>query len=423
MPTLYHATEQEDGTFRIRDVPILTLLPKDSNRQAHPEVDQRWLERALQYDQFRRSVDGYKATAHIGHHDAQTLATSGVQNVGFVELVRVGAHEYAGEPTVALFADLIVNRDALLRIRNNELPGRSAEIGTDPEAPEVRSLALLTSQPPFLRFAQLRSDTVTVQELATADDAVAAGFSCLATFADLRVSVADDTDTDDDAKGDAPAENPTAAKPDEDDTTSEDDEDGDDEETLDMAQVDALTKRLDTVESSLTSISTTMSALVAKLSPDPEAASKSSEDPATFADGEQPATFAAMEGRIAGLESQLAERSAREAAKTRTDAAVKDLRDGGWLVTDEIEAKIATFAAKGEDDLADFVDAYKLTKKDVTPDVEDALSTDDPLVAKFADADPDAVRAARAQFAELRSAGFGIALSEEAFIRQQVQTA
>lgn len=146
----YTAVQNTDGTWNIKDVPIMAEVKKGDKR-APFDVTKEWLSACVlrARDLFKNGK--YLAPLHIKHHEMGQET----QRAGFFLPTQVKTILYDGSDTDAILADLLSIPDAIFRrIEKGELPYRSVEIAKW-ETPEINSLALLDDDAPFFRFELL----------------------------------------------------------------------------------------------------------------------------------------------------------------------------------------------------------------------------------------------------------------------------
>lgn len=147
----YKADRNPDGTWNVRGVPVFA-----SNRLRKVEVTKEWQERAVRLAAARFALNGYKAPLHENHHgDAAPVRRLGAWKPVRVVPVKAVEIDEAGEPVVrdswATEADLLDIPDAeYQRIKRGELPYVSAE--TDLANGELHSVAMLPTQAPALKL-------------------------------------------------------------------------------------------------------------------------------------------------------------------------------------------------------------------------------------------------------------------------------
>jgi hypothetical protein len=147
----YSATQNEDGTWDIHDVPFFSshIDDRGGEAEAYPVS---WLTEAVKLAQDREASDGYLGPLHVQHHAPGNQVTF----AGKIRLSGVKALRFEGRPTPTIFGDLVQVPDAVFQdIKSGQLPYRSVEI-KGPNDPEILSLALLDHEVPFFRYAVMQ---------------------------------------------------------------------------------------------------------------------------------------------------------------------------------------------------------------------------------------------------------------------------
>ena len=158
----YKFRTNDDGSYTILDVPIMSEVPK-GEKGNKSRVSLKWMKKAVAKAKERAKLDGYMAPLHIDHHDNGKPTAP----AGFIMPTRVERMKYEGKNLWTVFADLEVQEEILAKIRKKELPYRSVEIfGWDKE-PEINSLALLSDEVPFFRYPVLTLGEETKDEVHT----------------------------------------------------------------------------------------------------------------------------------------------------------------------------------------------------------------------------------------------------------------
>lgn len=377
MPIGKTAIQDDDGSWTVRDVPIFGELPK-GERSNKKDIGREWMEQAIAKAALREK-ENYLPPLHINHHDWNSTT----RFAGHFRLTRVEEVVYEGEKILALFADFVkVPQDAFALMEAGALPYRSAEVH-DWDAPELNSLALLATEVPFFRFEILRIG----QKIPKASEITAARFSGRAALGTLSYAKGGAalfrfSDSQKDTKPMDPAITKLAAAL----------------EAMPAGKIDRLMALLqDLIEK----ISGAEEPKPKPVEPGDGAKKEKCEDGSCdddTDDGKGQKHFAALEGKIAALETKDRQRDERDAIRLRTEAALKKL--DGYHVPPDVRTKIDLFAAKGQDVVDAFVDSYMATvPKDPPQTYHEALQSqkaDAPEVAKFADRGPEALKAARA---------------------------
>ncbi len=146
----YKFRTNDDGSFTILDVPIMSEVPPGEKGNKN-KVSREWMKKAVLKAQQRAKLDGYMAPLHIDHHDTGKSTSP----AGFIIPTRVGKMKYEGKNLWTVFANLEVQGPIMEKIRRKELPYRSVEIFGWDKPPEINSLALLSDEVPFFRYPVL----------------------------------------------------------------------------------------------------------------------------------------------------------------------------------------------------------------------------------------------------------------------------
>lgn len=143
----HDAEQAADGTWTLRDVPILLdhyVWRRDGKLL---QVGAEWMARAVAKAHARHTQDGYLGPVHENHHGTGRA----VEACGQFRPTRVGTLTYQGRQHRAIYADLVGIPDAVYqRIKARRLPYLSPEI-LDLATPEVSSVALMADEVPFFR--------------------------------------------------------------------------------------------------------------------------------------------------------------------------------------------------------------------------------------------------------------------------------
>lgn len=148
----HDAEQAADGTWTLRDVPILLDHYVRRRDGKLLKVGAEWMARAVAKAQARavpetEGGDGFLGPLHINHHGTGR----DVGDCGRFRPTRVGTLTYEGRQHQAIYADLVGIPDAVYqRIKAQRLPYLSPEI-LDLATPEVSSVALMADEVPFFR--------------------------------------------------------------------------------------------------------------------------------------------------------------------------------------------------------------------------------------------------------------------------------
>ena len=146
----YLAVDNGDGTFDLKDVDVFAELPKGAKRNKKP-IGIPWMEAAISRNQAREK-EGYLPPVHVFHSDEVAVKPT---YAGKLRLKDVREITYEGKPIAAVSADIIeIPAHVFSLIEKGQLPYRSVEVH-DWNNAEIDSLALMPSDVPFFRLANL----------------------------------------------------------------------------------------------------------------------------------------------------------------------------------------------------------------------------------------------------------------------------
>lgn len=433
----FPAKKHPDGTYSIFGVPVFGELEKGA-RGNPVAFRRRWMLDAIK--RFKqRDAEGYKYRLHVFHHgDSEKPQAAGTFKLTAIRKLNIG-----GEPMDVLHADFHgLNEDTFRRIQSGELLYRSVEILNVKGAPEIDSIALLSTETPFFRLPVTDGDTVTLED----DLAVPVGAAGPVSFhssGDAGVAVFKDqvsrgtpmpkmTLLIEDgallgklesgevfklAEGDEPRDGEFIVKT----TTAEyaatfaDDEP---KNPKDETKKDEEIKRL--------------KAELAKLRKrlqDGEKKDDEDEDDDDDKDGKMAAdasTIARLQARIDVLEEQSEEREKADRTAKRADEAIAQLRAEGWHVPGRCVENIKLYAAANDDALLDnYVEEFRATRpkdpRKFTGDTGGDTMPDE--VRKFVADGPDALEKAEkfsAEYDQLAHLG-AIRMTREEFIEARMK--
>lgn len=148
----WRAQRNQDGTYTVRGVPILADHVAPASKK---KIDAKWLKAAVEEAKTRREQDGFRAPAHVGHHDLTKPGMDGTEEAGYFMPTGVVKALFEGKPRDVVMADLEnIPPEVFDRIKKGRLPYRSVEI-LDVNKPSIDSLALLSTRVPYFRFKPL----------------------------------------------------------------------------------------------------------------------------------------------------------------------------------------------------------------------------------------------------------------------------
>lgn len=161
----FTATENADGTFTIKNVPVFvehTVRTPDGEVR----IGSSWMDRAIMRSERRFKEDAYLAPLHVNHHGTGRE----VRRAGFFRPRSRQIMTFEGRELSVLFADLVaIQPDVFKEIESGRLPYRSVEIHrinpADGEAGgELDSCALMADEVPFFRLPILRVSKIEQSE-------------------------------------------------------------------------------------------------------------------------------------------------------------------------------------------------------------------------------------------------------------------
>lgn len=148
----YKTSQLDDGTIIMHDVPVFGEVPRGLRGNAVP-VDRHWHEQAVKAarDDWDR---GYAPPLHIGHHGENYE----VKLAGLFCPSRVDRKWVNGREQSVIFADLTLRPEIAKTFKSliPEYPYLSVEVGDNWNEPKIQSLALLSHEPPHFRLPLLR---------------------------------------------------------------------------------------------------------------------------------------------------------------------------------------------------------------------------------------------------------------------------
>ena len=416
LPTTHEATKNRDGTWNVLNVPIFAEIPAKTPG-ATPLVSREWIEAAVEKDK-KRYASGFASPLHIHHHEHHSPGAPKPKRAGQIRLREVRQASYDGAEIGVLFADLEKVPAAVYdRIKKGTLPYRSVEI-LDPRENEISSCALLDSEVPFFRFPNLavsleRPNLRFSAPRRLVNSPVTACVKSGRTrgFLFHAQGVTQMIENDDGSEiTDAIEVEPIVAP----ETEAPNDEAIESAAERMFSLFDALSTKVEGLSEKLDELSQQDTP---DITPDsPVTGEEINETPAV-----DPETFSASEaklhGRLMALEQRLADEDKEKTTTSLYSAALKTLEE--YNLTDEIKARLQTFAAQGEENLGVIVQTFQETlTKFPAPTVEDATDASgtpdsDAVAAYSADTKKHArARALEGQYNELKSNGLKCSLPE-----------
>lgn len=390
----YRATQNEDGTWDVFDVPMFSVVPKGV-KGAPKDIEESDLRGAVQLHAQMHEGDQYLPRLNVLHNFGLHKATG----AGFFLPRRVQHFRMKGASVPVVFSDLLAVKDEVFRsLAANDLPYCSVEI-REWEPLQFGALALLDTEPPFFEFPLItignEEEAVTVSAEATRfahspqEPAVAAfvggsGSRFLFRFGAQEM---------DDAK-----------KKDDDEVKAEFEGEG-------GMSVESIVKAIESGEISVAD----MESIVAAIGARGEGAEEVVEDaaveepPVEFKEEpeskEPPAFNAKAEARLSVLEDFRANTLREKEVSTLFDASLKELTDSGHHLSDNSQTRLRKAAEQGEETLALFMSVYREeVPTDPPQNFGDFPMGGDPLpeeLAQFQN-DPAALAEAKRVYAEWR---------------------
>lgn len=164
----YQWSRNSDGTFNIFDVPVFAkhvrklgmklVLGKDGEPKVEENVvnvDEAWLNNAIQINKTRRESGRYLGALHVRHHPTREGEQDRTEPAGKFVLKYVRPMMYDGAMVPVLYADFVqIPAPIFERIKAGLLPYRSIE-SLPPKFEEIDSIALLDTETPWFRLPML----------------------------------------------------------------------------------------------------------------------------------------------------------------------------------------------------------------------------------------------------------------------------
>lgn len=146
----FRAVREEDGTYTIFDVPIMSVVPKGALGNEE-EIGRTWFQATIDRHAQMEGEEQHLAPVHANHHGDG----GETPRLGFLRLRRVGTVTQRGKEMPALFADISkispYDFESIVLLR---YPYRSVEISSWGKN-EIASLALLTDEAPHFKLPML----------------------------------------------------------------------------------------------------------------------------------------------------------------------------------------------------------------------------------------------------------------------------
>lgn len=402
----YPAVRNDNGTFSIRNVPIFGELAEGERGNAKP-IDRKWMQSAIDQAKLRQG-EGYKYRLHILHHDSSTKP----QPAGEFNLTKVRPLTYEGRRMDVLHADFLnVPEHVFDAIQRGELLYRSVEINNIKGVPEIDSVALLSTETPFFRLPVTDGETVTLE-----GDHQLAGTVAFQASGDKRAVLFRDTTEKQTMK--------TATLKVVDGALELIDEGGAVFNLADSGEPSsghfvchttdgAFSAKFEDEKKDESDEVKKLKATIAKLRKQLEDKGGEKKDEEKMS-ASLTADTVKMQARLDVLESQAAERNAKDKADQRFKNAMSDLKDAGWHVPDRCVNNIKKFAAIEGDALDSYIEEFKATRpkdpRSLSSYIDEESTVPDEVLKFKAHSPDDYERAAKlaAEYEdELVPAGFG----------------
>ncbi len=408
----YVAEEQSDGTWTIRDIPFFAELPAGI-RSNSEDIGKDWLDAVVSHHEYRENAEKYLAPVHLNHHDTGR----DTPRVGFLRPLGVKQILLDGKRKWTIFADIVgVQEHWVDIIKNYGAPFVSAEIPPDWRT-EMLSLAISEDEPPHFKMPlmnvgemrRFKPEFGPVVAFSATEESMRLVFNFKGTTMPATKRTAD-------KPADKPADKDKKDILDDDDEKKKKKKDNDDIEKKVFAAMKKFADEKDDkdkkdrepviepVEAAL------LSAVRAGIMPE----------------------IAKLSGEVSGLKESISARDKAEKLASSSTGAAEKLRAEGWHVSDDLENRIARFAALGEEALKDFIDSHKrFAPKEPPKDFEsfaasgdddkdgDVFESDDKHLEKYAVKGPQFLERARRwsrEYAQLQAGGLNLKSSAEEFI-------
>lgn len=455
--------DSSDGTYTIKDVPIMAELPQGARQNEDGPISSDWFAKAIERHEELEKFQGFLAPVHTNHHDLGRT----VERAGFLRLSRVGEVMQNGTMVPALFADIVgMSEEHFARVQANDLPYRSVEIASWEEGrEEVSSLALLSDESPWFRLPMLSVREIVESEespMGSSSPLVAMGAResgdgemMLFKFLTKDESMADQKTTE--AK--------IALQENGDDDEKKKNDDQDDDAIKLQEGTDQISAQLASMIADFqATIPDLVAEYIATLSPggvvdeelpmeddaapapielqeddsETEDEDKDKKFPippmqkrAAYREGKKSIMFAELAGRIAALENTQVARKKSDRLESLVARSVDSLRAAGWSVTKPTIIAMREIAADSRSPskaVKKFAESYKShAPRDPASTFmafDGTVAGDPPDVAKFSAAGPGSLERARqlaVEYDQLKESGFNFSVSREDHIRENIK--
>lgn len=422
----FTAKENADGTWDIRDVPIMAEVPKGM-RGAKEHIGVDWMAETLKMHSRNEKEQKHLPPIHIRHHgDTDTN-----EKAGFFRITRVGKLKQRGQAQAALFVTLThVPNHIYQQIKNLELPYRSVEIFAW-QKNEVASLALLSDESPFFKMPMLTIGRE-IAKPEKVEDPDMMGFPVLAASECLG--------------GNAYLFSFLGARL-EDDEKKKDDEDEKKKKELQETggggdEISIAVATLAKLKPAMEQLRALFEALLGSGEEKDNADGKKKDEgrvaPVEAKEGGSPedetvdkTTEAKMLAEIEALKAKVEKRDRTDVVSTAVDAALADLK--GYNLAEGMRERLIKMSDPLEDPKPVLFEFVKTFKESATKEPEDTLESfqeasftdgENKVISKFAEKGPEAAESARkhaGKWKDCKSAGlrFDEDVTFEVFVEAQ----
>tara|TARA_R100001530_G_scaffold17083_1_gene14850 strand:+ start:359 stop:1900 length:1542 start_codon:yes stop_codon:yes gene_type:complete len=147
----YEAVDTGDGYFTLKDVPILSEVPKGV-KNAPESYDKEKLEDCVRNSlaQYHDGPNHRCAPAFVRHNPDTDLGNE-PDFSGYVLPNRVGKYNFGKDEKWTVFGDVKVNGNTFQKLQRGELPAHSPELSY--KKGRITGLAFLSTKPPHFEFA------------------------------------------------------------------------------------------------------------------------------------------------------------------------------------------------------------------------------------------------------------------------------
>lgn len=372
------AEQAPDGTWTIRNVPLFAAHVGVSARTGkRVVVDKAWLAACVDRQQAEYATNRYLPRLHVNHHDWGDP----VEDAGYFLPTRVDVAATRGGLVHAIYGDLVGVRDEVYRrIRANRLPYLSPEVDLD--SGHLETCALLPTRPPKGKFTPI---TIGRERKCLRGAEVVSAYA-QPTGVGARVLI----------RIRPPMSNPAAAPAK--DPTEKNGEGAPPAAPVAPAPAAPAAEAVPAWAAAIVQGIQAMQAMLAKLVDDPGDDTPGEPTPASGTPSTAYAEkLAALEGKVAGLETLREAEAAQRVADAEIADAEKQLARYGKRVPNLAKRIREIHKAGGKPALTAFADTLKdlpsdgpaTTLDDVSADGETPVALPKDLATKYAAASPD----------------------------------